>query len=364
MKIAFVYDRVNKFGGAERVLLALHQIWPDAPLYTSVYDPAGAPWARVFDVRTSFLQHVPFARRHHEFFPWLTPLAFESFSFDAFDVVISVTSAEAKGIITKPETVHICYCLTPTRYLWSGYDEYIDYPGMGKLGALASTFLKRLSPTLRSWDLIASSRPDRYIAISHHVKERIERYYHRQVEKVIYPPVDLHHFRMQEGVEGDYYLTVSRLVGYKRVDIIIDAFNELRLPLKIIGTGRALRDLKARSGKNIEFITDRLTDSELNQYYQRCRAFVFAGQEDFGIVAGEALACGKPVICYKKSGMAEIVQDGKTGILFSEQSPESLIAALGRLATMQYNKEVCRKSVIALDTHVFQKEIQTFVEHI
>lgn len=238
---------------------------------------------------------------------------------------------------------------------------------MGELGALASTFLKRLAATLRSWDLVASSRPDRYIAISKQVKDRIERYYHRHVDKVIYPPVDLHHFKMQEveeGREGDYYLTVSRLVGYKRIDIIVDAFNTLGLPLKIVGTGRTLTDLKARSGGNIEFITNRLTDSELNRYYQRCRAFVFAGQEDFGLVAGEALASGKPVICYSQSGMAEIVQDGKTGILFPEQSAESLVAALGRLAAMQYNKEVCRKSVTMLDMRVFQKEIQAFVTHI
>jgi len=169
MKVALVYDRVNKWGGAERVLLALHEIWPDAPLYTAVYDPKRAPWAKVFDVRPSFLQHFPFAKSHHELYPWLTQMAFESFSFDEYDVVISVTSAEAKAIITKPRTLHVCYCLTPTRYLWSGYETYQE-----TTRGLVKQLHRWMVPHLRKWDMVASSRPDYYIAISKRVKERIE----------------------------------------------------------------------------------------------------------------------------------------------------------------------------------------------
>jgi len=363
MKIALVYDRVNKFGGAERVLLALHEIWSDAPLYTAVYDPKGAPWAKDFDVRPSFLQYIPFARTHHEFFPWLTPLAFESFSFDGFDVVISITSAEAKGIITKPETLHICYCLTPTRYLWSGYEEYVKNPGLGKLGRVGRSILTYIAPTLRRWDHIGAARPDRYIAISDQVKDRIKQYYHRQVDGVIYPPVDLDAFNItKDNHTEEYFLSVSRLVGYKRVDILIDAFNELGLPLKIIGRGSAQSELRKRARKNIEFIDRHLTDEELNRYYQKCRAFVFAGQEDFGLVAAEAQAAGKPVICYKESGMAEIVVDGKTGILFADQSVESLIAGINRFFSFSFDARMCRENAERFDTEVFGKAIKAFVK--
>ena len=229
MKIAFVYDRVNKWGGAERVLLALHDIWPDAPLFTAVYHPGKAAWARVFPaVVPTFLEHAPFSRSHHELYPWATPLAFETFVFDGFDAVISVTSAEAKNIITKPQTLHICYCLTPTRYLWGEHAVY----------AAGSRWLEALAPTLRRWDRYASQRPDYYIAISHRVAERIKRYYHREVSEVIYPPVEMPASTRQrfnasaqkpstqgrkDALTHDYFLVVSRLVPYKRIDIIIEA---------------------------------------------------------------------------------------------------------------------------------------------
>ncbi len=357
MNVAFVYDRVNKFGGAERVLLALHKIWPNAPLYTAVYDPKRAPWAKAFDVRTSFLQHIPGAKNHHELFPWLTPLAFESFNFDGFDVVVSVTSAEAKNIITKPETLHICYCLTPTRYLWSGYDTY----------AAASRPLQILAPILRGWDRIASRRPDYYLAISERVKKRIETYYGREVTEVIYPPVDLRKFKCQMSnvkTKDNYFLTVSRLVGYKRVDIIIEAFNKLGRKLIIIGDGGERSTLQKAARKNIEFVTRHLTDRELQSYYQRCVAFVFAGDEDFGLVAAEAQAAGIPVICYKESGMAEIVEDGKTGMLFEEQTVEGLIAAVKRFSHMRYNKEIIQKHAAKFDQAIFTKAFDSLIQQL
>jgi glycosyltransferase involved in cell wall biosynthesis len=348
MKIAFVYDRVNKWGGAERVLLALHDIWPEAPLYTAVYDPAHAGWAKVFQVHTSFLQRVPLAKRYHEWFPWLTPMAFESFSFDDYDVVLSVTSAEAKDIITKPGTVHICYCLTPTRYLWSAKKEYEESGFAGKI-------LHVLAPTLRKWDFIASSRPDYYIAISNHVAGRIKKYYRRQVEKVIYPPVDTKMFQMRNAQSGNnYFLCVSRLVPYKRVDVVIDAFNQLGWPLKIIGTGRSERSLKKRAKHNIEFVGGDLTDTELLAYDQRCRAFVFAGEEDFGIVALEAQACGKPVICPRRSGMAEAVIEGVTGELFDTD----LIGTLQKFVKKRYDSDLCRQNAEKFSKTRFQKEMR------
>lgn len=191
MKVAFVYDRVNKWGGAERVLLALHEIWPEAPLYTTVYDEKKAPWAKVFPkVITSFLQKFPFAKSHHELYPWLTPLAFETFDFTDYDVVISLTSAEAKDIITKPQTLHICYCLTPTRYLWSHYGEYLNNPGFGFLtDSIYKILIPRLSSGLKATDRICAQRPDEYIAVSKTVQKRIKEYYYRDSE-VLYPGID------------------------------------------------------------------------------------------------------------------------------------------------------------------------------
>lgn len=362
MNVALVYDRVNKFGGAERVLLALHKIWPKAPLYTAVYDPNRAPWANVFDVRPSFLQNIPFVRRHHEFIPWLMPMAFASFIFDDYDVVVSVTSAEAKGIVTKPGTLHICYVLTSTRYLWSGFAQYQRYPGLGIFDWIAPSVLRHLTPTLRRWDLVSAHRPDTYVAISRRIKDRVETYYDTPVDRVLYPPLDRSKFTVAKNINGRYFLTVSRLVGYKRVDIVIDAFNRLGLPLKIIGDGRAKSGLRAKAKKNIEFIDRHLTDDELNSYYQRCLAFVFAGDEDFGLVAAEAQATGAPVICYKHSGMAEIIQDGKTGILFEEQSVDSLLNGIERFHQMRYNKDIIRRHAAMFDQAKFTKAFYEFTQ--
>jgi glycosyltransferase involved in cell wall biosynthesis len=365
MKIAIVYDRINKFGGAEQVLLAMHEIWPDAPLFTAVYNPATAGWANVFRIVPSFLNSVPIARWHHELFPWLTPIAFESFSFDEYDVVISVTSAEAKTIITKPQTLHICYCLTPTRYLWSGYETYRKRPGFGIFDTAALWTLSVMKNRLQRWDFIASQRPDVYIAISEQVKERIGTYYHRNVSKVIYPPVNTAFF--QRGIQSQSknsvsYLVVSRLVGYKRIDLLVDAFNILGIPLTIIGTGKDYAYLKHKAKSNIHFVPQKLTDRILARYYQECSAFIFAGQEDFGIVAAEAQACGKPVLCYQNSGMAEIISPGKTGEFFTEQSVDAIVKAVRIFDPKRYAPEVCREQSLKFDTIRFRKELKEGVK--
>ncbi len=355
MNIALVYDRVNKWGGAERVLLSLHDIWPNAPLYTAVYDSRRASWANVFRVNPSFLQHMPFAKRHHEFYPWLTPMAFESFSFDNYDVVLSVTSAEAKDIITKPGTVHICFCLTPTRYLWSGEKEYIKYSD-----SISSFFFGIWRSTLKRWDMVAAARPDYYLAISNHVAKRIDKYYQRKVEKIIYPPVDVDTFTPAK-TKGDYFLCVSRLVPYKRVDIVIDAFNKLGWPLTIIGSGSSASELKKCANNNVRFVRGDLTDTQLAAYYQKCRAFVSAADEDFGIVSLEAQACGKPVVCLRGSGMAETIVEGKTGKFFNKQSVSSLSAALMTFNKEWYDNALCRKNAEKFSVDRFRTEMKTAV---
>lgn len=364
LKIAFVYDRVNKLGGAERVLTAFHDIWPDAPLYTAVYDSVRAQWAHVFLVKPSFLGHFPFAKHHHEFYPWLTPMAFESFSFDEYDVVISVTSAEAKDIITKPQTLHVCYCLTPTRYLWSGYDLYRKNPAIGIPNWITAHSFEQSASLLRRWDLIASTRPDAYIAISKIVATRIQMYYQKQVDKIIYPPVDIETFsyrKKKNSQKDDYFLVVSRLVPYKRMDVIIDAFNELGWPLIIVGDGFERTMLESRAKQNIRFVGE-LEDQELVHYYRSCRGYVAAAEEDFGIAAVEAQACGKPVIAYQESGISEVVRAGQTGLLFDHQSSASLVSALKMFNRQCYDSASCVANAKRFSTERFKKEMKGTVE--
>ncbi|MCL5090386.1 MAG: glycosyltransferase [Patescibacteria group bacterium] len=325
MKIAFVYDRVNKWGGAERVMQSLHEIWPEAPLYTSVYCSQTASWAKDFKIIPSFLQKFPWAKKNHEFYAPLMPLAFEGFDFDEYDVVISVSSEAAKGIITKPKTLHLCYCLTPTRYLWSGYEEYFG-------SKLVRLLLKPLTGYLRKWDLVAAKRVDRYLAISLAVQERIKRYYGKASE-VLYPPVDLDKFKVQNEKfkikvqNSNFFLVVSRLVSYKKVDLVIEVFNKLGWNLKIVGVGREMQSLRKKAKNNIEFL-GLLTDKELLAYYQNCEALIFPQEEDFGLVPLEAQACGKPVIAFAGGGALETIIEGKTGIFFREQKVEDLVRAL------------------------------------
>lgn len=363
MKIAIVYDRINKLGGAERVLIALHEIWPDAPLYTAVYNSRKAVWADVFSVHPSFINRLPLSSSLHEFFPLLTPMAFESFNFDDFDVVLSVTSADAKGILTKSKTLHICYCLTPTRYLWSGYIDYLNEPGMGFLNPLARIFIKIFATSLRKWDYLAAQRPDKFIAISQTVKKRINTYYKRESE-MIYPPVDTQKFQPAKyALDLNYFLIVSRLVPYKKIDYVIRVFNELGWKLKIIGTGIDENRLKNMSRRNIEFLGGDLTDEKLSWYYQNCTAFIFPGEEDFGIAAVETQACGKPVIGLIDGGAGEIVISGKTGELYSQPNESSLIHALKKAVKKEYSFSICRKNALKFSKRNFQKQIKNIVEN-
>ncbi|HVF69961.1 MAG TPA: glycosyltransferase [Xanthomonadales bacterium] len=367
MKVALVYDRVNKWGGAERVLLALHELFPDAPLYTSVYDPKKASWAEIFDVKTSFLQEIPLASTHHELLAPLMPLAFESFSFDEYDLVISITSESAKGIVTKPGTTHLCYCLTPTRYLWSGYDQYFNNDGLKFVS-------KPIVSALRKWDITASRRPDAFVAISKEVQGRIRKYYGRESE-LVYPPVTIRNSKYEirnpkqirntkyEIPDTGYFLVVSRLskfTKYKRVDLAIDACNQLKLPLKIIGSGSLRRKLKERAGPTIEFVGS-TSDSELVEYYKNSKALIFPGLEDLGLVMIEAQSFGKPVIAYKAGGAVELVVDGKTGVFFNEQTSKSLIGALQKFEKMKFDPNLCMENAEKFGMDKFKKKFLSVV---
>lgn len=371
-KIALVYDRVNKIGGAERILTSLAEIWPEAPLYTSVYNPNSASWTKDFKIKTSFLQKIPFLRNHHELIPFLMPLAFETFNLDNFDIVISVTSAEAKGIITKPHTLHICYCLTPTRYLWSEEQTYLDSLNRGLFKGLKVSLAKKILNNLKKWDEIACHRPDYYLSLSIEVAKRIKKYYH-QDSIIVYPPVDTEKFAQRivprqlagnnPGIEP-YYLLVSRLVPYKRIDIAIKAFNNLNKKLIIIGKGSEKKYLKEIANKNILFITNNLTEEELIGYYQNCRALIFPGVEDFGLTPLEAMACGKPIIAYREGGVLESVIEGKTGEFFSPQTPEALEKIVKSFQPEKYPEENCRKQALIFNKQRFKEKFREIIYNI
>ena len=345
------------------MLLALHEIWPEAPLYTAVYDPKGAPWAKSFQVIPSFLQKIPFTQSRHEMLASLMPIAFESFTFDEYDVIVSVTSEAAKGIITKPQTLHICYCLTPTRYLWSGYEDYFSSTVKQLVSLPAISYL-------RKWDQIAAQRPDYYLAISKNVKKMIEKYYQRSSE-VVYPAVDTEEFQISNDkcqinskfqmTNAKYFLVVSRLVPYKRVDIAIKAFNQLGWSLKIVGTGNEMGRLKRMAKPNIEFL-GQLTDEELIGYYQGCQAVIFPQEEDFGLVSLEAQACGKPVIAYKGGGALETVVGGKTGVFFYPQTAEALVKSLKGLRSLTVKEEDCQKQAEKFSKEKFKEKFKKAVE--
>ncbi len=358
MKVALVYDHINKFGGAERILLALHELFPEAPLYTLVYDAKKAEWAKCFNIQTSFVQKIPFAKSYHEFFPVLPVFAMENFRFNEYDAVISITSAEAKGIITSPDTFHFCYCLTPTRYLWSHYQQYFS-----------NRLLKFISPPivswLRVWDIVAAQRPDVMVGISETVRERIRKYY-RTEAKVIYPPVDIRKLsavskQPTELRNPSFFLIVSRLVRYKRIDIAVEACNQLKLPLIIIGSGFERGALEIIAGPTVKLLGN-LTEDELIGYYQNCRALIFSQEEDFGITAVEALACGKPVIAFGKGGVKEIVKPGVTGELFPDQTSEALIKILRNFQEQKYSAKFCRQGAEKFSKERFKKEFYKIFE--
>ena len=360
-RVALVYDRVNTFGGAERVLQNLHELYPDAPLYTSVYDPAGAPWTKKWDVRPSFLQRFSWLRTHHEWLGLFMPLAFELFDFSAFDLVISVTSEAAKGIITKPGTTHVCYLLTPTRYLWSHAKQYEQdyFHGVRKIFL---PFYRIVLRYLRTWDTVAAQRPDVIIPISKVVERRVKKYYTRKTAKVLYPPVATHLFEQRDVSSISpfpwkrWYLCVSRLVPYKRIDSAIHACRAMKRHLVIVGKGNDERRLRGIAGNSpyIQFV-GHLTDEELVRYYQHCFALLLSGEEDFGIVAVEAMAAGAPVATYMKSGNAEVVIPGKTGVHIVSQTTRGIQEAIRTLENTRFTKRDIQEYAKQYDESVFKR---------
>ncbi len=356
MKIAIVHDYLNQFGGAERVVEALHECFPDAPIYASIYLPENMPNSfRRMDIRTSFMQKLPFLNKHFKKYLLLYPYAFERFDLSDYDAILSSSSAWAKGVVTRPEACHICYCYTPMRWVWN----YESYVAREDFGWLIRKILPLAVNRLGRWDLATTNRVDCLIAISNHVAERIRRCYNRE-PIVIYPPVNTSLFKPAQVTE-DYFLIVSRLNTYKRIDLVIEVLNELKIPLKIIGDGPYRHTLKRMAGSNVEFL-GKVSDSELAEYYAKCKALIFPGEEDFGLAPVEAQSAGRPVIAYAKGGALETVVGGETGIFFKEQTPKALKEALKSFEKMSFDPKKIREHAKKFDKNVFISKLKSVVE--
>lgn len=356
MKVALVYDRVNKWGGAERVLLDLHKIFPAAQLFTSVYDPKQADWAKIFPaVHTSALNKISFIRSKHEYLAPLMPFAFESFNFNDFDLVISVTSEFAKSVITKPGTLHICYCLTPTRYLWSGYNKYFNSKWQQNLSSPLVNYL-------RQYDVLSAQRPDHVIAISSEVSKRIKKYYGRSSE-IIFPPLSSELAKIKPKISKNskqYFLLVSRLVKYKNVDLAIKSFNKTNYELKIVGTGNQEQHLKNIADKNIKFL-GKISDKHLASLYANCQALIFPQHEDFGLVAVEAQSFGKPVIALKSGGALDTIVDGRSGLFFNKSDISSLRSTLSRFEKTKFSRQYIINNSKKFSFEFFKKNILNYI---
>ncbi len=357
MRIAFVHEYLNQFGGAERMLQALCAIFPNAPVYTLIYDSDLT--GHVFDdkmIHTSFLQKLPLTKNHHRVFPLLMPVAIEQFDFSDYDVVISLSASFAKGIITNPGTKHICYCLTPPRFLWDNSQKLTGEFGFPNL-------IKKLIPLfisyLRVWDKEASLRVDEFWSISEFVKGRVKKYYGKD-STVIYPPIDPDKFYISEKTEN-YFLMVGRLVPYKKFDMAIKVFNKLKLPLKIVGTGPEIQKLKSMAGENVEFI-GLVSDRRLADLYSGCQALVFPQEEDFGIVPLEAMASGRPVIAYRGGGAVETIKENETGIFFNKQEEDSLADAILNFNAKLFDPNKCRSQAENFNILKFKENILRNVE--
>lgn len=367
MKIALVHDHLAQDGGAENVLREIAQIFPDAPIYTLLYDSQNAnSFFKNKKIYTSFLEKLPLVKKKYQLFLPLMPYAVESFSFSNYDVVLSDTSSFAKGIITNPRTLHICYCHTPTRYLWS--DAFTPINPLEK-HFLAKYFVRPISKyyrgRLRIWDRLAADRVDEYIANSHFIKDRIKKYY-RKDATVIYPPVEIDRFKINdpstEVGASNYFLVGGRLVNYKRYDIVIEAFNRLNIPLKVFGSGPEEKKLRRMAKKsNIQFL-GRVSEEEKAKLYSKCLAFLHPAEEDFGITVVEAMASGRPVIAYGAGGALETVIDGKTGKFFDEQNWAALAEAIVRFKNSDYNSEQIRAHARNFSVEKFRENISKYVE--
>lgn len=359
MKTAIVHDWLVNYGGAERVVEQMLLLYPDADIYTLVYDEK--KMGKIFPkekVHTSSLQKIPMAEKLYTKFLSLMPKAFEEFDLTGYDLVIASSSCCAKGVITSPTTPFIAYIHSPMRYAW---DLYYDY--LKNSGRLTKFFMKRWIPDIRKWDYISSQRIDTLVANSSYIARRIKKFWNRDAA-VVYPPVDTDRLSVSDEAAGDYFVVFSRFVPYKRIDLAISACARLNKKLIVIGSGSQEKELKllAASCKNTDIkFTGRISDSEVKAYLQKCRALIFCAEEDFGIIPVEAQACGRPIIAFGKGGALETVVNEKTGVFFEEQSVGSLVKAIEKFEKLDkentFNPKKIREHAEKFSAENFRKNL-------
>ena len=356
MKVALVHDWLNGMRGGEKILEVLAEIFPGADIFALLCQPEKlSETINKLPVHTSFIQSLPGRRRYYRYYLPFFPRAIEGFDLQGYDLVISISHCVAKGINAPPGAVNICYCLTPMRYVWNFGKEYF--------GA-RRYIMKPVLDYLKRWDLRSSRRPQVYFSISQNVANRIKRYYNKD-SIVIYPPVNTDFF-VPGRRDGDYYLVVSALVPYKRIDIAVDAFNELKLPLVVVGSGTEYNRLRDKAGPNIEFLGWQ-EDTVVRDYYAGCKAFLFPGIEDFGITMLEAQSCGRPVIAYRSGGAQETVNEQiPTGLFFNQQTKESLIQAVLELSARKkdFDKNRIREHVLSFDRKLFKQRLKDEIQRV
>jgi len=355
MKIALVHDYLSQDGGAERVLKAMHEIWPEAPIFVLFHDQKKINYFNREKIRESFLSNLPFIHEHFQWYLPFMPLATEKYRLEDFDVVLSSTSSFAKGVIVKPDTLHISYCHTPPRYLWSNTHEYVAEL---KYGEIIKFALPGIIHKLRLWDKMSADRVDHFIANSKTVQHRISKYYRRDSE-VIYPPVDTDRFSISDKIE-DYFLAGGRLVPYKKIDLIIKTFNRLQKPLKIFGIGPEFARLKNMAKQNIEFL-GRISDEEKSKLMSKAQAFIHPQIEDFGITPIESMAAGRPVIAFSVGGATETIHPNETGIFFHKQNWENLFQTLLNFDPSKWDGPRIREHATHFKAETFKNNLRKMV---
>lgn len=355
MQIALVHDWLNQLGGAEDVLETLTAMFPQSPIYTAIYWREGMPAAyRDWDIRPTWMDRLPGVyRRHQAYFP-LYPLAFAQLRLTGYDLVLSNKSGFCIGVQTDGAP-HICYCLAPTRYVW----DFDAYAAREALSPALRAALRPLVALLRRWDYRAAQQVDHFVAISGEIQNRIRRYYRRD-STIIYPPVETDRFE-PSGARDEYYLIVSRLIPYKRIDLAVRAFNQLGAPLLIAGDGRDRERLESLAGPNVTFL-GRVPDEDLPDLFARCRAYILPGLEDFCISPVQAQAAGRPVIAYRAGGALDTVVEGETGAFFREMTPEALASTVADFDVDNVDPRACVQNARRFDAQVFKQALGRFIE--
>jgi len=364
--LALIHDWLNQLGGAEDVLEVMADMFPNAPIFTSIYwREKMPPKYRQWPIHTSFMDRLPAIHRYHQPYLLLYPFAFERFDLTGYDLILSNKSGFCHGVRKPPGAVHICYCLTPTRYVW-GFDDYAAREG---LGPAQRRILLPVLNLLKQWDKAAAGRVDHFVAISSEVRRRIARFYGRD-SVIIYPPVDTERFAKRPRNEvgrgksadslGDYFLCLGRLIPYKRVDLAVRACTELNLPLLVGGDGRGRARLEKMAGPTVKFL-GRVPEADLPDLMARCKAFIFPGLEDFGIAPVQAMATGRPAIAFAGGGALDTIIENQTGHLFYDQTVDSLMSALQKFNPAHFDSAAIRAHALKFDRKVFEQQLQDFI---